>query len=62
MNPITFECPHCHELHDGDESMSTPQLELSGVSRPFDVKEPPRTHYRAARQREGVRPTEFIDT
>ena len=42
--------------------MSTPKLELSGVSRPLDVKETLRTHYRAARQREGVRLTEFIDT
>ena len=62
MNPLTFECPHCHELNGGDESMSTPKLELSGVSRPLDVKETLRTHYRAARQREGVRLTEFIDT
>jgi membrane protein YdbS with pleckstrin-like domain len=44
------------------EDESTPKLELSGVSRPLDVKETLRTHYRAARQREGVRPTEFIDT
>lgn len=44
------------------EDESTPRLSLSGVNKPLEVKETIRTHYRAARQREGVRPTEFIDT
>ena len=44
------------------EDESTPKLDLSGVARPLEVKETLRTSYRAARQREGVRPTEFIDT
>lgn len=39
---------------------STPEVNLSRISSPMKVKETIRTHYRAARQREGVRPTEFM--
>ena len=39
---------------------TTPKVELAGVSRPAKVKEMIRTQYRAARQREGVHPTEFM--
>ena len=39
---------------------STPQLNLVDVGRPIAIKEMIRTQYRAARQREGVRPTEFM--
>lgn len=39
---------------------TTPRLELTGVGTPAKIKELIRTHYRAARQREGVRPTEFM--
>jgi hypothetical protein len=39
---------------------TTPAVDLVGISRPTTVKEMIRTHYRAARQREGVRPTEFM--
>lgn len=39
---------------------TTPQMELVRVARPIEIKENIRTHYRAARQREGVHPTEFI--
>ncbi len=39
---------------------TTPQVDLAGISRPTRVKEMIRTQYRAARQREGVRPTEFM--
>ena len=39
---------------------TTPQLDLLRISSPTKVKEMIRTQYRAARQREGVRPTEFM--
>ena len=39
---------------------TTPHLNLAGISSPTKNKELIRTHYRAARQREGVRPTEFM--
>lgn len=39
---------------------TTPKLELVQVASPVENKERIRTHYRAARQREGVRPTEFM--
>ena len=39
---------------------STPTLQLIRISSPIKVKEMIRTQYRAARQREGVRPTEFM--
>ncbi len=39
---------------------STPRVDLAGISRPTRVKEMIRTQYRAARQREGVHPTEFL--
>jgi membrane protein YdbS with pleckstrin-like domain len=41
---------------------STPEVDLVGVSSPTKVKEMIRTQYRAARQREGVRPTEFMQS
>ena len=41
---------------------STPTVALARVSRPIKVKELIRTQYRAARQREGVRPTEFLQS
>ena len=39
---------------------TTPETDLVRVSRPTAVKEMIRTQYRAARQREGVHPTEFM--
>jgi membrane protein YdbS with pleckstrin-like domain len=39
---------------------TTPEVDLVRISRPTSVKEMIRTQYRAARQREGVRPTEFM--
>jgi hypothetical protein len=39
---------------------TTPQVTMFGISGPIAVKEKIRTHYRAARKREGVRPTEFM--
>ncbi len=39
---------------------TTPEVDLVGISSPTKVKELIRTEYRAARQREGVRPTEFM--
>lgn len=39
---------------------SNPRIQLFGVNRPMDVKETLRTHYRAARKREGIRSAEFI--
>lgn len=39
---------------------TTPRMELVSIARPTEIKEMIRTHYRAARQREGVRPTEFM--
>ena len=41
---------------------TTPEVDLVGVSRPTNVKELIRTQYRAARQREGVRPAEFMQS
>jgi membrane protein YdbS with pleckstrin-like domain len=41
---------------------TTPQVDLVGISRPTRIKELIRTEYRAARQREGVRPTEFMQS
>jgi membrane protein YdbS with pleckstrin-like domain len=41
---------------------STPRLELAGVARPIEIKETLRTQFRAARRREGMHPTEFIDS
>jgi membrane protein YdbS with pleckstrin-like domain len=41
---------------------STPAVALARISRPMKVKEMIRTQYRAARQREGVRPTEFLQS
>lgn len=42
------------------EDDTTPQMELVGVGNPTEIKEKIRDRYRAARQREGVRPTEFM--
>ena len=39
---------------------TTPQMALINIGRPTVIKELIRTQYRAARQREGVRPTEFM--
>ncbi len=44
-------------LSDDD---STPAVALAGIAGPIIVKEMIRTQYRAARQREGVHPTEFL--
>jgi len=41
---------------------STPEVNMVGISRPTEVKETIRTQYRAARRREGVRPTEFLQS
>ncbi|MCL4180125.1 MAG: PH domain-containing protein [Verrucomicrobia bacterium] len=41
---------------------TTPEVDLVRVSRPMKVKEMIRTQYRAARQREGVQPTEFMQS
>lgn len=41
---------------------TTPEVHLDRVSSPTKVKELIRTHYRAARQREGVHPTEFMQS
>jgi membrane protein YdbS with pleckstrin-like domain len=41
---------------------TTPAVDLVRVSRPMKVKEMIRTQYRAARQREGVHPTEFMQS
>ena len=41
---------------------TTPQVDLVRISRPTRVKEMIRTQYRAARQREGVHPTEFMQS
>jgi uncharacterized membrane protein YdbT with pleckstrin-like domain len=41
---------------------SNPRLTLIGVRNPVEVKETLRTHYRAARKREGVRPMEIMPT
>jgi uncharacterized membrane protein YdbT with pleckstrin-like domain len=39
---------------------SAPKFELQGVARPLRVKDDIRVHFRTARLRERVRPTEFI--
>ena len=39
---------------------TTPKVDLARISSPTKVKEMIRTQYRAARQREGVHPTEFM--
>jgi membrane protein YdbS with pleckstrin-like domain len=44
------------------EDVTTPQVELVRISSPTKVKEMIRTQYRAARQREGVHPTEFMQS
>lgn len=41
---------------------TTPQVDLVGIARPLGVKEMIRTQYRAARQREGVHPTELMQS
>jgi membrane protein YdbS with pleckstrin-like domain len=41
---------------------TTPEVNLVRISRPTTVKEMIRTQYRAARQREGVHPTEFMQS
>jgi membrane protein YdbS with pleckstrin-like domain len=41
---------------------TTPEVDLAGISRPTMVKEMIRTQYRAARRREGVHPTEFLQS
>jgi membrane protein YdbS with pleckstrin-like domain len=41
---------------------TTPRVDLVGVSRPTRVKEMLRTQYRAMRRREGVHPTEFMQS
>ena len=42
------------------DDASTPQTDLTRISRPTAIKEMIRTQYRAARRREGVRPTELM--
>jgi membrane protein YdbS with pleckstrin-like domain len=39
---------------------NSPRIELIGINSPVEVKETIRDHFRAARQREGVRAAEFI--
>ena len=41
---------------------TTPEVDLVGISSPTEVKEMIRTQYRAARQQEGVHPTEFMQS
>lgn len=41
---------------------TTPEVDLVRISRPTRVKEMIRTQYRAVRQREGVHPTEFMQS
>jgi uncharacterized membrane protein YdbT with pleckstrin-like domain len=41
---------------------STPTVVMPGISRPTQAKEMIRAQYRAARQREGVHPTEFMQS
>lgn len=41
---------------------STPEVKLVRIARPTTVKEMIRTQYRAARRREGVHPTEFLQS
>jgi membrane protein YdbS with pleckstrin-like domain len=44
------------------EDATTPEVHLVKISRPTTIKELIRTQYRAARQREGVHPTEFMQS
>jgi len=44
------------------DDVTTPQVDLARISRPTKIKELIRTQYRAARQREGVHPTEFMQS
>ena len=91
MNPIKFECPHCHEIITGDESLYgqqvkcrkcqatilVPQAPASAEPQtarliqepapgapnvPVKAEEMIRTQDRAARRREGVHPTEFMQS
>jgi len=39
---------------------NSPRLDLIGINNPMEVKETIRDHFRAARQREGMRAAEFI--
>ena len=41
---------------------TTPEVNLVRISRPTKIKEMIRTQYRAVRQREGVHPTEFMQS
>jgi len=41
---------------------TTPEVDLVNISRPTEVKEMIRTQYRSVRQREGVHPTEFMQS
>jgi len=41
---------------------TTPEVQMVGIAAPTKIKEMIRTEYRAARQREGVRPTEFLQS
>jgi membrane protein YdbS with pleckstrin-like domain len=42
------------------EDDTTPQVGLVSIARPTAIKELIRTHYREARQREGVHPAEIV--
>jgi membrane protein YdbS with pleckstrin-like domain len=44
------------------EDNTTPKVDLVRISSPMKVKELIRTQFRAARQREGVHPTEFLQS
>lgn len=44
------------------EDETSPEVDLVAIASPMKVKEMIRTQYRAARQREGVRPTEFMQS
>jgi hypothetical protein len=46
-------------LSDDD---TTPEVDLVRISSPINVKELIRTQYRAARRREGVHPTELMQS
>ena len=50
---------HCH---GAGRRRHHPEIHLVSVSSPTKVKELIRTNYRAARQREGVHPTEFMQS
>ncbi len=41
---------------------TNPRIKVSGINQPLEIKEILRIHYRAARQREGVRSAEFISS